>query len=151
MSPETNPAGGPEVQPGSLVDYVEYIAERARTSVETYETRNFRKEGCLNGIQMCEDMKNLQVEDFELALIVMEQKDKELRQKYHNGEVLIENYRQQRCATAQVEWFYERLRVAHADLYGELPDNQRRALSATAMLDYQTYKLSRSLKPEFLN
>lgn len=134
-----------EAKAGPYGDLIDLIVERARASVAKHETRQFRIDGCLAGLDYCAEMRECDIQDFELELIMLEQKDEELRAKCNAGEIDAEEYWQQRCATAQVEHCYEILRAAHLAQHGELPDGQRHTYSARSASQYNIIATQLSL------
>jgi hypothetical protein len=74
-------------------------------SVEEHETREDRIAGCLEGLEIC---RRLDTPDDFLTVIAMRQGD-EHRMRV---ECRSEGYWQHRCATAQIEFVYERMKVA---------------------------------------
>ncbi len=127
-----------ETQPAPFGDLIELIVADGRRSVERLEKREERRQGCLEGFQLCEEMKGLGVLEFELALRQMEATDNDNRKRLHRNEIEAEDFRRHRCATAQIEYCYEILRVAYRAEHGHLPDDQRGDYSARAAITFGT-------------
>lgn len=136
-----------EIVTGPFAELVELIVKDARQSVDQHETRDYRRQGCLEGLARCEQMKNFGVLEFEATLCEMETENKSNRKLFHDGQIDRAAYWRQRCAMAQVEYCYEILRVAHLARHGSLPDEARQDYSARAVMRYEilTMKLENPL------
>lgn len=76
-------------------------------SIERHETRDFRKQGCLAGLAICRTLETN--DDFVRAI-----RTQRAKAKYAISEGFgTQEYWRERCASAQIEFFYERFRVAH--------------------------------------
>jgi hypothetical protein len=94
----------------TVQDYRDAVIAEAVVSVHKHETREFRKQGCLDGLEICRTLLTLEDyqkeikarNDIEDALVSCEEKPS------------LEDYWKFRCATAQLEYVYERMKVAYA-------------------------------------
>lgn len=89
-----------------LKDVIRKLCDDAVKSVERWEKKEHRRKGCLEGIELC---RTLQAPaDFERVLA--ERHAKEAASSLRDGP--IEEYWRYRCATSQVEYVYEVVKVA---------------------------------------
>lgn len=76
-------------------------------SINTNETREFRREGCLKGIELCRHLNSLA--DFEAVLVPRRRTEIDIM---GNKKTDIESYWRHRCATAQIDFVYQHMKVA---------------------------------------
>ncbi len=74
-------------------------------SVEQHETRTHRRRGCMAGIALCRTLTS--AADFERVIAERKARDRTLRTF-----APLEQYWEERCATAQVEYAFEVIKVA---------------------------------------
>lgn len=92
-------------------EFWDKVIEEAIVSVLFHEEESHRRLGCLAGLQFCRRL--LLLEEFERVI---------LRRRLHEtrmaltvkGEAAIKRYWAHRCATAQMEYVYECMKVASA-------------------------------------
>jgi len=89
-----------------LSEVIRRLCDVMARSVAKHEVRDHRRRGCMAGIGICRTLTT--VADFERVLAEREKHDLALR----DAKVPIDEYWEARCATAQVEYAYEVVKVA---------------------------------------
>lgn len=132
--------------PGPFAGLIDLFVEQGRQAA-LQEANPDRRSGILDGLQACEDMRNGDLIDFELALLVMQGVDSNNHMLYHARETSLEECYRSRSATVAVIGCREILRVAHHSLFGELPAGEtRQSLPSYAVERYE--KLTTELGQE---
>lgn len=84
------------------------IIKRAMASVEKHETREFRRKGCLKGLEFC---KTLETNSDFLKIFDYYSKILEEYFSKKESEFASEDYWEIRCAQSQIEHIYERMKI----------------------------------------
>lgn len=90
---------------GSIRELRDQIITEAIASVHKWETRPEKIRGCLQGLEICRTLDT--PEDYQAALSTRYDVEDEMR----SDRVPIDQYWEYRCATAQIEFVWERLRI----------------------------------------
>jgi len=90
--------------PLSAEQLKEQIIKEAISSVNKHEERDYRRKGCLAGLELCRQLTT--PDDFRHTIEDRIQKEYQLRT------ASAEEYWEHRCATAQVEFVWERMKIA---------------------------------------
>jgi hypothetical protein len=110
--------GEVDAGPGPFADLIDLFIEEEKARVQD-ETDYEERQGTLNALQMCEEMRDGEVTDFELALVTMQQVSHDKKAGYLSREVPYEEFRVHTVATNHLYGFYNILRAAHYDWHGK--------------------------------
>lgn len=91
------------------------IVAKGIISVHATETRPCRLRGCLDGFAICKRLNS--VEEFESEIEAREPELQELREQLRQKKKSEEDYWAFRCATVQIEWTFEILKVGYPERY----------------------------------
>ena len=99
----------------TIIELRDLVIEEGIKSVRKHEKRGFRRRGCLRGFELCRNL--LTPEEFSTILTERQSKERSLVSRRVPPNV----YWEYRCATAQIEHLWERLKV----IYGIYPQSAR--------------------------
>jgi hypothetical protein len=93
----------------TVLEFRDRIIDEAIASVHKHETREHRKRGCLKGLEVCRTLIRLDEYQKEIAV----RRGVEMSAATSRHAMTPEEYWEFRCGTAQLEFVYERLKVAY--------------------------------------
>lgn len=108
-----------ESHPGPFAGFITAYVEEGRAIAAT-EANLERREGALDGLRACEEMRQGEVIDFELAVLVMKGIDDTNRGRFQARDLSQGEYKRHQIATGKLNLCYHLLRVAHEAHYGEI-------------------------------
>lgn len=105
--------------PGPYAELIDAFVQEERNEA-LREPNMERREGKLAGLQACEAMRDGEIEDFDLALLVMRGTNENNHRKFGAKSISYEAYKRHQTATLAVAICYDVLRVAHYKRHGEI-------------------------------
>lgn len=99
----------------TLPELRDRIVERGIEESKKTETIPYKLQGCLDGFEICRKLTS--IEDFESEVRVRELELQSIRDDISNKKKTREDYFRFRCATAQIEWTLEVLKVGCPERY----------------------------------